>query len=196
MKTISRNALLQLAAERGITPDPRYPHSEHLFFQDNPGEFRYWEYPEEAARLPHFINAVVKAMGGEQRHWLYPVGGSWSLGDDAEAWPQYRIWKTLLRSMGIADDFTGAVAVDREERDLLLAFLFLQTLLGPFVYIDSFLIPDTGNGLLFFEHHKVVHMQFRNSERLRTAVDLMETEGYPLPIEPPDETFKSITWTK
>lgn len=196
MKTITRNALLQLAAERGITLNPRYPHSEYLFFQDNPGEFRYWEYPKEAARVPHFINAVVKTMGGEQRHWLYPVRGSWSLGADAEAWPQYRIWKTLLRSMGVADDFVGAVAVDPEERDLLLAFLFLQTLLGSSVYIDSYLIPDTGNGLLFFEHHEVVHLHFRNPERLRASVDLMEAEGYSLPIEPPDETFKPITWAK
>ena len=65
---------------------------------------------------------------------------------------------------------------------------------GRTMRIDTVVIPDAGDGLLFLEHHKVIHMRFRNPESLRTAIYVMETEGYPLPIEPPDETFKPIPW--
>lgn len=196
MQTISRSAFLQWAAERGISSDPRYPRFESLIFNDDPGDFRYWEYPQAASEAPHFINAMVKAMGVDQRYWLYPGRGCWSLGHDADSWPQSKIWKTLLQSIGVPDGFIGAVCVEPEERDVFFALLFLQVMLGPSVHIDMLVVPEAGDALLFFEHHKVVHMRFLNPARLRGVISAMEGAGYSLPLEPPDGTFKPIPWVK
>lgn len=194
MQTISQDVFLHRLAERGIIPDPQFPRLEHLIFRMNQDDLRYWEYPDEASKVPHFINAVVKAIGADQRYWIYPRCGAWSLGADAAAWPQSQIWRVLLRSMGIPDGFIGAVAMDPEERDSLLALLFLQVTLGPSAHIDTLVIPDAGDALIFFEHHEVVHMRFRDSERLLDAITVMEGAGYPLPSGPPDETFKPLPW--
>ena len=60
--------------------------------------------------------------------------------------------------------------------------------------MDAVLIPDDGRAIVFFEHHRVVHVEFREPELLTVAVDALERAGHALPAELPDATFKPVPW--
>jgi hypothetical protein len=48
--------------------------------------------------------------------------------------------------------------------------------------------------LLQTDHHDVIHAECRSEERVRELVAHMAAEGYELPGEPPDWTFKRPAW--
>jgi hypothetical protein len=199
MEIISRDAFLQWATQHGIGPDPRFSASQtsqYLMFTSGERESRFWEYPKEAGDVPHFVEALIAAVGSATRYWVYPPRGHWETDPQTESWPQGRAWRVLLQGLGLPPATVGAVGVVAAERATLLAMLFLQVTLGPAVYVDSVLIPDDGSAVLFFEHHHVVHAEFRDHVQLHAAIDSLATAGYLLPSELPDATFKPVEWMR
>jgi hypothetical protein len=194
MRSLSPDAFLQWAGDRGIGRDAQFPDSEHLVFTGLSGDSRYWEYPQEASIIPLFIDTLLIAVGRRQRFWLYPGHGYWSLGGPSESWPQTQIWKASIHGLGVPMGLVGAVGIDAAQGDVLEALLFLQVTLGPSVYVDMIAIPEDGHFVLYFEHHKVVHVSFRDRVRLQTSVGVLAGAGFPLPAEAPDGTFKQEPW--
>jgi hypothetical protein len=197
MRFSSREAFLKWTASHGIGPDPRFPASQtsnYLMFTHGHRYSRFWVYPKEVDDVPQFVDALISAVGSEAPYWLYPARGHWQSDPQTESWPQGRVWHGLLKGLGVPVDSVGAVAVDSTERATLLAMLFLQVTLGPAVYVDSVAIPEDGSAVLFFEHHHVVHAEFRDSQRLDATIDALASAGYLLPTELPDATFKPVEW--
>ncbi len=194
MQTLSPDDFLRWAKARGIGPHPRYPNSSYLVFTGVAEHGRYWEYPEVAGSVPHFLETLLSSLGDEQRFWLFPGRGYWSLGQAMESWSSTRAWRASIHALGLPRGFVGAVGIDPAEKDVLLAMLFLQVTLGPAIMVDTLVVPESGAAILFFEHHAVVHVTVREESALLKAVGLLEGEGYSLPTEPPDETFKPVSW--
>jgi hypothetical protein len=57
-------------------------------------------------------------------------------------------------------------------------------------------VPDPANYILYFEHHQVVHTEFREPGLLAPFVKAMKEERYHLPTDPPDGTFKPVEWQR
>lgn len=187
---MTSDAFVEWAAQRGIGSDPRFPDAPYLTSRR---ESRFWEYPPAEA-APHFINALIAAVGSDVRFWIYPKRGYWEVDPWFAAHPPGRVWRTLLARLGVTMPAIGSVGVDAGERDVPLTMLFLQMPLGPALLVDSTVIPEDGSAILFFEHHGVVHAEFRESARLESAVGSLASAGYPLPTRAPDETFKPAGW--
>lgn len=197
MLATSRDVFLQWAASHGIGPDPRLPASQisnYLMFTQGDRDSRFWKYPNDVGAVPHFLNALIDAVGPERRYWLYPARGHWLSDPRTESRPQGRVWRIILQELGVPVESVGAVAIDATERARLLAMLFLQVTLGPAVYVDSVVVPEDGSAVLFFEHHYVVHAEFHDPQRLEPVVEALASAGYPLPTELPDATFKPVDW--
>jgi hypothetical protein len=194
MKTVSSDDFVRWAATRQLRYEKKHAGSDEFLFTDAERESRYWLYPEQASEVPHFVNAIIKALGPKEHYWVYPNRGYWSLGQEAESWPQYQAWLPIIRGIGIPEGFVGALCFETTDISKLSALLFLLITLGPSVHIDTFLVPEDGNTILYFSHHDVVHIEFRNDYHLKKTTGTLETAGYPLPTEPPDETFKPVPW--
>ena len=192
IRTLFHEAFMVWAADRGIGRHPQDPQSEHLVFTAGTGVSRYWPYPKEAARVPHFVAALLTAVRPNDRYWVYPARGAWSLGREAEAWPQSRVWSSAVHALGVLAGLRGAVGFNSTDWNALCAMLFLQITLGPSVRIDTLVVPELANAILYFEHHAVVWVTLRDEAQLDAVVTAMDSAGYPLHKEPPDERFKSV----
>lgn len=193
IRTLAPEAFTAWAADRGIGRNPKYPQSDHLAFTAG-GVSRHWPYPSAASTVPHFVATLLSAVRPNDRYWVFPDRGVWSLGREAESWPQTRVWTTAVHAIGVPVGLRGAVGFNSTDWNALCAMLFLQITLGPSVLIDTIVIPENGSAILYFEHHHVVWVALRDQTSLDAVIAAMDRAGYPLPTEPPDDTFKPVPW--
>jgi hypothetical protein len=190
IRILRPEAFMVWAADRGIGRNPAHPESQHLVFAAS-GCSRYWPYPAEASRVPHFVATLLSAVRPNDRYWVYPDRGVWSLGREAESWPETRVWMTSVRALGLPAGHRGAVGFNSTDWNELCATLFLQVTLGPSVRIDTIVVPENGSAVLYFEHRHVVWAAFRDEAKLEAVVTAMAGAGYPSPTEPPKEAINS-----
>src|SRR4029078_8117388 len=99
---------------------------------------------------------------------------------------ELRILKGLDLPLGTAD----VVQFAREELDGLVTLMFITTIFGWSVGEDLYVVPNHARYLIQTDHHDVIHVSFRQPADLEHWVKVMETEGFPLPEDVPDATFK------
>ena len=191
IRTLSPEAFVVWTADRGIGRNSRSPESGHLRFTAG-GVSRCWLYPGVAAELPHFIGALLSAVRPNDRYWVYPARGAWSLGREADASPQTRVFRAAVHALGVPAGMRGAVGFNSTDWNELCAMLFLQVILGPSVGVDAIVIPENASAILYLDHHQVVWTEFRDQASLDSVIAAMDRAGYPLPDEPSDEPFKSL----
>jgi hypothetical protein len=192
IRTLSPESFAVWTADRGIGRDPQTPQSDRLGFANRRGATKFWRYPDDASRVPHFVGSLLATVRSNDRYWVYPNRGVWSLGREADAWPQTPVWRNTVRAIGVPAGQRGAVWFNSTDADALRAMLFVQVSLGPSVHIDTTVIPDDGNAVLFFEHHQVVWVTLRDQAALDAVVAKMEEAGYPLPTESTEGTFEPL----
>jgi hypothetical protein len=83
---------------------------------------------------------------------------------------------------------------ERHEENKLIATLFTFMAFGWCVDDDLFFIPDHARQILQTDHHDVIHVICQSEKRVKELVQQMTTEGYALPTELPDWTFKRPVW--
>jgi hypothetical protein len=180
------------AAGAAVGVDPRYPDSGCLSLLPPSAHARFWVVPGDPATWPHFIASLLGGLDEWETGLLWPRSGSWPKSDQSQSYNQ-GVRDVLLRGAGIGDGWSGAVRFGRDE-DALLAVLFAFVAFGWCVDDDLFFLPDNGQALLQTDHHDVIHVECRSEQRVLELVAHMAEEGYELPTELPDWTFKRPTW--
>jgi hypothetical protein len=85
--------------------------------------------------------------------------------------------------------------VNRSEREALVTLLFSTTVFGWSVNEDVYVVPDHARQILQTDHHHdVVHVSFPAHGDMEDWVAKMSEEGFDLPHDPPDATFKRPSW--
>jgi len=182
IRTLSPEAFGVWTADRGIGRNPKDPQSDHLVFAAG-GVGRYWQCPRSASDVPQFVGTLLAAVRPNDRYWVYPARGAWSLGREADSWPQSRVWMTTVHALGVPAGLRGAVGFNSTDWNALCSMLFLQNTLGPSVHVDAIVIPENASAILYFEHHGLVSTTFRDPTGLDAVIATMERAGYPLPEE-------------
>jgi len=151
--------------------------------------------PERPELRPYFLASLIDLLGEWQSCYVWRHLGSWP--DPAEIDSrrindsvELQILKGLELPLGTA----AVVQFDRSERDMLITLLFSTTVFGWSVGEDLYVVPDHAQQDIQTDHHDAVHVSFREASDVKKWVDVMAAEGFDLPDEPPDETFKRPTW--
>ena len=105
-----------------------------------------------------------------------------------------QIARTILKGIGMPDGSGDMLEFSYSERAKLITLLLANTLFGFTQYDDLRLVPDNAQGIIETDHHGVIHASFEREATMLAFIEQMENEGYPLPDEPPDETFKMPNW--
>jgi hypothetical protein len=100
----------------------------------------------------------------------------------------------ILRALGLPLGTEAVVEFARGEWDALVMLLFTTTIFGWNVAHDLYVVPDHARHILKTDHHDVVHVLFPPGGDLEHWVSRMSDEGFDLPHEPPDATFKRPAW--
>lgn len=185
IRTLNAEAFSVWTSDRGIGRNPSHPESDHLVFTAGGGLERFWSYPSKAERVPHFVSTLLGAIRPNDRYWVYPARGAWSLGRATESWPQSRVWAATVRALGVPAGLRGAVGFNSTDWNELCAMMFLQVTLGPSVPIDTVVVPENGSAILYFEHHGAVWCAVRDQALLDGVVAAMDGAGFPLAEEQP-----------
>jgi hypothetical protein len=180
IRTLYHEAFMVWASDRGIGRDPARPESEHLVFKGDGGAVRRWPYPSEAARVPQFVATLLGAIRPNDRYWVYPERGVWSLGREAEAWPEPRVWMVTARALGVPAGLRGAVGFNSTDWNALCAMLFLQITLGAAARIETLVVPEIANAILYFDRDQGVSVALREEAQLEPVLGAMNKAGYPL----------------
>jgi hypothetical protein len=191
MRTITEDEFLQWASAKGLDLDARYPHSAVLRFREG-SNARFWRVPQ---RRPYFLASLLDLMGDWQTCHAWRHLGTWP--DAKKINParindavEFQILKGLELPLGTA----AVVEFDRHERESLVTLLFSTTVFGCSVGDDLYIVPDHARQLLQTDHHDVIHVSFPAGADLQRWVAKMSEEGFDLPDDVPDQTFKRPSW--
>jgi hypothetical protein len=194
MKAVTEKKFLQWAAGKGLGPDPKYPDSAVLDFP-NSSEARFWGVPREPGPRPYFLATLIDLMGDWKTCYVWRHLGRWPnpahvnhkrIADAVEL--------LILKGLGLPLGTREVVAFDRSEREALITLLFSTTIFGWSVGDDLYVVPDHARQILQTDHHDVVHVSFADGHDVQHWVAKMFEEGFDLPSELPDATFKPPTW--
>ena len=175
MKPVSSDDFLKWAALVGITNDPVYPDSGVLRLLPVGEHSRFWVNPSDPVQWPHFVDSILSDLGSEGR-----------LNES--------IQRIMLQGAGIQPVWSGAIRVSSDELDAVVTVCFAYLSFGWCVHDDLLILPDHCQQLVRTDHHGVIHVECRSEERVRTLVAGMAADGYDLPKDPPDWTFRRPAW--
>ena len=195
MKSLTENQFLKWAEQHGIGIDENYPNSAVLSFVPDPDLDRFWEVPEEPERRPYFIELMLKIIGNWQSCYVWRHLGNWPQEPNYQR-PNDKVEYQILSGIGLPMGTADIVMFEIKDLDKLVTLIFSTTIFGWSVGEDLYIIPDNAQYMLKTDHHGVLHVSFRNHEDLDKSVKEMKEDGFPLPGEIPDPTFKRPEWMK
>lgn len=193
MLAVHGDEFLRWAAGAGIGFDPRYPESRRLSLLPPADHARFWVVPADPATWSHFAATLVGGLEQWAAGYLWPRSGGWPDSRQSQTYNE-GVRDVVLRGAGIPDGWAGAVRFQRVDQDALVAVLVAYLAFGWCMDDDLYFVPDHGRQLLQTDHHDVVHAECASEQRVLELVALMTAEGYDLPDEPPDWTFKLPAW--
>ena len=195
MKSLTEVQFLKWARQHGIGIDEKYPNLAVLTLVPDPDLDRFWEVPEEPERRPYFIELMLKVIGNWQSCYVWRHLGSWPDKPNYQR-PNDKVEYQILSGIGLPMGTADIVIFECNDLDKLVTLIFSTTIFGWSVGKDLYVIPDNAQYILKTDHHGVLHVSFRNHDDLEKSVKEMNGEGFPLPGEIPDPTFKRPEWMK
>ncbi len=195
MKRHTQSAFLAWARERGLSLDPKYPQSAVLTFVPNLQFDRFWVVPAEPERWPHFLGCMVDAFGPWSSCHCWRHLGRWPEKSDEQQIDD-EVEYLIFRGIGLPTGSRDVIEFSLSERAKLIILLLATTIFGRTVGQDVYLVPDTGLGILETDHHGVIHASFKDEGAMIAHIRRMEQEGFSLPDEVPDATFKVPKWIR
>ncbi len=152
---------------------------------------RFWIWPWPPQDLLSLLSAILAHAAPREHCDLWRPGGIWH-----EDEPSFidSIRETVLRGFAIPADHRGALRFARSESTALLGLLLSFAFAGWNVNDDLCAIPDMGDYIIRISHHAVVHVEARNTALTQSLVAHMASQGWDLPTDVPDSTFKIPSW--
>jgi len=152
---------------------------------------RFWLWPWPPPDLLGLLSAMFRHVAPDAYCEAWRPGGSWHEHEPTfiESTREY-----LLGGLSIPTEHCGALRFVRGEFPALAALLIAFAMGGWCIDDDVCLVPDHARYLIRLSHHGVVHVECRDPSLVGPLVTHMLAEGYPLPTEVPDETFKTPRW--
>jgi len=105
-----------------------------------------------------------------------------------------QVYHQILHGLEIRPLHQSAPRFDRSELASLTTLLLISLAFGICVADDLFVVPDHGNNIIQTSHHDVLHVACRSTQEMQEFVRKMDNQGYCLPSELPDDTFKKPNW--
>lgn len=195
VKSLVEAEFLRWAEEHGLALDERYPQLAILQFHPHSDFKRFWCIPDRPERRPFFFASMLDLSGTWDSCFAWRHQGSWPnqegldplrLNDNVE----YH----LLRGLGVPIGTADVLRFHRDELNQLVSLLLITSIFGWSVGEDLYVVPDNAQCLLKVSHHDVVHVEFRSEGDLNAGVSKMSENGFLLPDDLPDETFKRPSW--
>ena len=192
MKRITEKQFIEILKSIKIEIDPKYPNSVILSYL-NSSYSRFWSIPEEARKIPYFIETIINAIDEWKNIYVWKHMGSWTtkirgnrVNDDVQA--------IIYKGIGIPDDTADIIQFDKNQIPELVTLVFNQLVFGWSVGDDLYIIPDHGKSILKTDHQEVIHAEFSTEETLNQFINVMKENDFNLPADIPDETFKKPEW--
>lgn len=193
MKLIADNDFLAWAAESGLVPDPRYPNSKQLVFPASFDTWRFWLPPGLPSDLPGFLSVAIRLAGAGPPYRLRARGGG-SIYYGEQASFREQLIERALRSLDIPQDASGAMEFEAGEWSAVLYLAVAYYTFGWQVDTDLEIVPADRTCAMMLGHHGEMAVHFASEESLALFEAGMASEGYLLPDETPDATFKRPPW--
>lgn len=152
---------------------------------------RFWVWPWPPPNLLGLFSAIFRHVAPDAYCEAWRPGGAWH-----EEEPTFieSIREYLIGGLDIPTDHRGALQFERGEFPAIAALFIAFAMGGWCVDDDICLVPDHGRYLVRLSHHGVIHVECRDPTLVGPLMAHMAAEGYPLPTEVPDETFKIPSW--
>lgn len=191
MQPVSAEAFHTWAAGSGVGRHAVYP--ADLCFPSGTEHARFWVLPGDQHTWPHFIAAFLGGLDPWNWGCLWPRAGRWPVPHEP---PQRneRVRRVLLPDLVPLAGQSLALRFEASELDQLTACLFGFLAFAAQGADDLYFIPEHGQQIIQTDHHEVVHVACREEPRIGQLVSHMSRQGYDLPTEPPDWTFRWPTW--
>jgi hypothetical protein len=152
---------------------------------------RFWVWPWPPQDLASLLTSVLQHIAPTAYWDAWRPGGVWHEDD-----PSYTdsVREVLLRGFAIPQNHCGALRFDRSDAESLCALVLAFAVAGWNINDDLCLVPDNRRFIVRVSHHAVLHVECREPELVGPLVAHMASQGWELPREVPDPTFKIPSW--
>ena len=194
MKSLSEDEFLKWATANGLGLHRQYPQAKVLDFATG-SESRFWQVPAKPELRPYFLAALIDLLGNWQTCYVWRHLGRWPSPSNVDPLGiNDAVELQILKGLGLPLGTAAVAALGRDEREALVTLLFSTTVFGWSVGEDLYVVPDHARQVIRTDHHDVVHVDCAAAADLQHWVSRMAEEGFELPDEPPDPTFKPPKW--
>lgn len=194
MRNLTEQQFLEWADKHGLWINPKYQQSASLIFKTETYD-RFWNIPSKPEKRPYFISSLLQLMGDWKSCFIWKPLGSWPKSVDPGRIND-NIELHILKDLGLPLGTNYVIESAREEIHLLVTLVFSNTIFGWSCNDDIYIVPDHALYIMQTDHHGVIHASFRNPNDIIPFVQEMEQQGFSLPEDLPDETFKKPEWMK
>jgi len=152
---------------------------------------RFWVWPWPPQSLLGLLAAIFRHDPPDISCDVWRTGGIWH-----ESEPTFieSIREYLIGGLEIPAEHRGALRFTRDEFTAVAGLLIAFAMGGWCVDDDVWVVPDHSRYVVRLSHHGVVHVECREPHLVEPFVAHMAAEGYALPTEVPDATFKVPSW--
>ncbi len=193
MKMHREDQFLQWAKSKGMLLDPRYPEFAVLSFDPPADIHRFWVVPPQPEMRPYFIASLLDLADGDS-YFCWRHLGSWPEAPDPWVPENVQLEYQILSGIGLAIGSADLVEFRRDEIHRLITLIFSTTIFGWSVEEDLFVVPNHARQIIQTDHHGVIHVSCRSGADMERFIAGMKDNGYDLPEEIPDATFKPPKW--
>jgi hypothetical protein len=195
MDLIPTDQFMLWAAERHIGPDEQYNPPRCLVYRPYRDVGRFWVRPRSTDGVRHFVGHLLDGLEPWDECRVWRRGGWWV----GRPYPRSRLDEVrhaVFYGPDVPDGLRGALGYSRTRRAHLVERLVDGIAVAWSSNDDLFVIPHHGRMLLYVDHHDVVHVEFSEERYVDDFIEHMAQDGYRLPTELPDQTFRHPSWMK
>jgi hypothetical protein len=177
MNIIPNETFLQHAESHGLRPDPRYSEPRTLNFQ-NDLSFAI-PMPQDVRLRSNAIYAALALIDDPKGMFAWQRGGVWTFSTRQNK----NVRETLDRAVasifanaGVANPTTATLKIDASEKDTLYGLIYMNSVTACCVRDDIFVIPESCDFILYFDHDEQIIVNFRTIEIQNRIIEQFTAE--------------------
>lgn len=193
MKLLSTEKFLAWAAERGIGPNPKYPHSTSLTYPTDASTWYRYRYSPTSQSAQEFVDLALRTAAAGSPVWLFPLarGAKWypAAGDHV---PSLDL-QTIFREQGVPASYAGALCYESTELQTASA-LMAGALQHPGSLWELCVIPTHARCVLQTDEDEDLLGYFPTDAACDSFTHALRHAGWEEPTEPDPRVSETDPW--
>lgn len=193
MTQLSEKEFVEWLTARELMWESQYG---YIDFKSGPTDERFWTLPGRGARVVFLLAVILDSLEPWNYLMVCKQGAAGWYNSDDRSGIIAAVHDQIVNSTSVPKDFQGVFRAEKSDETAIITLLFNQLMFGWCMWDDVYAIPDHAQQIVKTSHHDVVHLSFKDPNKIASFVEKLAQAKFYLPTEVPDGTFKTPDWMR